>query len=593
MIPKQEKYKMQDKDFRVYLAINKHRRKRQKMAVKVTNPPTNSSRVPKVATKPERKYVAIGKESGIMPKLLFQLLSFSGPYKKETVTQNIVINQILKAASVSKKNETSKITKPTKDGAGNIYTLVTSDTVPSPNTLFSSHMDTVHDDETAIELYMCTQPDTDKGNVIGVVNGSRSILGADDKLGVYIMLEMIHNRVPGLYIFHVGEESGGIGSKHILKHNEELIKGYSRAIAFDRKGYFDIIRRQRGGTCCSDDFVNALAKELTEARKKLPDPIEPKFGFSGASGTFTDTATYMSVIPECTNLSVGYFNQHTSREEFDLPWLINTFLPMCLHVDWESLPTKRDPSIKTTTTYSGGGYYNNPAWDNWNGYDYYGGGASGSNHMRSNSNNLGIPAYLEDVDDKWHPLDGVPVGSTSQEFYKLVRRWSYHSRDIIIANTRNAVIENDRLATDYQRLMGTLIDVYEDLENMVAWATQRKDDTIEQTEIAVLISDITGTIQDAIEKSPAAPKKEDNNVVALPPNNRTDDIVAIEFDHETLTAKQNGKELTLFGKKGKPIHKRHTKHLQKGTKLFVKVDNIKRHIHTITRKEPFFKKEAS
>ena len=31
-------------------------------------------------------------------------------------------------------------------------------------------------------------------------------------------------------------------------------------------------------------------------------------------GSFTDTANYTDIIPECTNLSCGYYNAHTQSE---------------------------------------------------------------------------------------------------------------------------------------------------------------------------------------------------------------------------------------------------------------------------------------
>ena len=39
-----------------------------------------------------------------------------------------------------------------------------------------------------------------------------TLLGADDKAGVTVMLHLINNNVPGLYYFFIGEEVGCIGS---------------------------------------------------------------------------------------------------------------------------------------------------------------------------------------------------------------------------------------------------------------------------------------------------------------------------------------------------------------------------------------------
>ncbi|KKL15832.1 hypothetical protein LCGC14_2501660, partial [marine sediment metagenome] len=48
-------------------------------------------------------------------------------------------------------------------------------------------------------------------------------------------------------------------------------------------------------------------------------------------------------IPECTNLSVGYFCQHSSEECLNTGWLETILMPALLEVDWESLPTERTP----------------------------------------------------------------------------------------------------------------------------------------------------------------------------------------------------------------------------------------------------------
>ncbi len=176
-----------------------------------------------------------------------------------------------------------------------------------------------------------------------------SVLGADDKLGCYIMLRMIEAGIQGTYIFHVGEEVGTIGSTYILEKTSHVLKDIDRAIAFDRMNYGDVIGSQ-GGTCASGEFCKALADELNQYMPSLQH-FTPS-----VRGVFTDTATYMDDVPECTNLSVGYFNQHTENEHFDLLWLECMLLPALLKVDWQSLPTKRDPKAVKTSYYRGNSY---------------------------------------------------------------------------------------------------------------------------------------------------------------------------------------------------------------------------------------------
>ena len=186
-----------------------------------------------------------------------------------------------------------------------------------------------------------------------------SVLGADDKLGVYTLIRLIENKVPGLYVFHTGEESGGKGSSHIANETPELVKNIVRCIAFDRRGYTSCITHQ-GGRCCSDEFAEALCEQLNLL-------MPPKSLFKpDSTGMFTDSANYTHLIRECTNISVGFFREHTSNEHFDPIWLENIFLPAVLTIKWDKLPTERE---KTTYSRSSSRLYGN-SW----GEVYYGAG---------------------------------------------------------------------------------------------------------------------------------------------------------------------------------------------------------------------------
>ena len=65
-------------------------------------------------------------------------------------------------------------------------------------------------------------------------SGDATCLGADDGAGIYIMLRMIETKKPGLYVFHRGEERGGIGAKATVTKHAEFFKkgGYEQCIAF-------------------------------------------------------------------------------------------------------------------------------------------------------------------------------------------------------------------------------------------------------------------------------------------------------------------------------------------------------------------------
>lgn len=223
--------------------------------------------------------------------------------------------------------------------------------------LWSSHTDSVH-------TMPGVQPVTTKDGYafLDMNKGFLSnCLGADCATGVWLMLEMIAAGVEGLYLFHREEERGGGGAKWSAKNRADELKGYKVALAFDRKGYYDVIDWQ-GGRCASEHFCKGLGGML----HKLHKPV---------SGVYTDTAEYAELIPECLNISVGYFSAHTDQEVQDIwyaTWLRNRMVKLDLSKMLELV--KRDPAAwysYSATPYKGGsGAYSHTSGSYWR--DKYG-----------------------------------------------------------------------------------------------------------------------------------------------------------------------------------------------------------------------------
>lgn len=214
-----------------------------------------------------------------------------------------------------------------QDEYGNVIVPVQMD---KSKTMFSCHTDTVH-----------PRPNTNYENKLVVDNVKQHVftdgkqqLGADDGVGVWFMLNMIERGIPGLYIFHRAEEVGGVGSDHFVKHHAQYILDLEiqRCIAFDRHYYNDVITHQ-GHRCASDEFAQALSNELNQTSGFAFAPCD--------TGVFTDSANYIDIIPECTNLSVGYWKQHTINEALDYAFATK-LLERLLLINWEALPTVRD-----------------------------------------------------------------------------------------------------------------------------------------------------------------------------------------------------------------------------------------------------------
>ena len=213
-----------------------------------------------------------------------------------------------------------------KDEYGNYYKKI-----GDSKSLFICHLDVAAKQKLKINKEIFT-----KNGKEFVRSDGFTILGADDKTGVVILLNMIDNKVPGTYYFFIGEEVGYIGSG--LIKDEKILYNFDRAISFDRKGYGSIINRQKGQWCCSDAFVRYLSSEFKRFGMKFK---ADKFGVG------TDAAVFMGSIPECTNLSVGYFNEHTYDEMQDMDYMVQ-LAEISTKINWENLPTERVPKTFDT-----------------------------------------------------------------------------------------------------------------------------------------------------------------------------------------------------------------------------------------------------
>lgn len=218
------------------------------------------------------------------------------------------------------------------DAAGNRWLQIGD----NPEILWSCHTDTVHHGGGLQRLFL-------RGPMVYSTSGDA--LGADDTAGCWLMLEMIKAGVEGVYVFHRGEEVGGIGSMWIKKNRAAWLTDIKAAIAFDRKGYDSVITHQLG-RCCSKEFAESLAAIL--GGKYAPDE----------TGLFTDTANYTGLIGECSNISVGYFDAHSGGEHLDLEFIRN-LRDTLIAADFSKLVYKREAGEEDEDWgWYGGSYYN-------------------------------------------------------------------------------------------------------------------------------------------------------------------------------------------------------------------------------------------
>jgi len=211
----------------------------------------------------------------------------------------------------------------------------------NPRLCFTAHQDTVHK--------------TGGMQAVVVSNGVASVadainsscLGADCTTGIWLMLNMIEAGVHGTYVVHAAEEVGCKGSSGLVYDNPEWLDYTDAVISFDRKGTDSVITHQMGIRTASDEFAKSFADALNLPQLK-----------SDTNGSYTDSNEYARVVAECTNISVGYYNQHSVAETQDLEFA-ELLLQHLLEADWSKIVISRDPASYEDSW----GYYEKPMYE--------------------------------------------------------------------------------------------------------------------------------------------------------------------------------------------------------------------------------------
>ena len=138
-----------------------------------------------------------------------------------------------------------------------------------------------------------------------VIRAKNSILGADDRAGVFAILEIIRycrkQKIPLPSIILTNyEETGCVGVKKFCESNEFVADGVRLFIEMDRKGYNDYVCYRFDCPTEVEDYVES-------------------FGFISSNGSCSDVGELSSYtkIPH-VNLSIGYYAQHTINERLHI-----------------------------------------------------------------------------------------------------------------------------------------------------------------------------------------------------------------------------------------------------------------------------------
>lgn len=195
------------------------------------------------------------------------------------------------------------------DRKGNVLGYL--DCGEGPTILLSAHMDTVERIETDREIL-------EDGTIL---RSSKGILGADDRAGIAIILEVLagirQTNFNGTlkFAFTVEEEIGLRGAKGIDK---EFIADVDAAIVIDRRGTRDIVTSCMGiYPFCREEY-GAIFEKAGELAG-MPD-------WKMTQGGYSDTLVFAENGINAVNLSAGYRNEHTELEYVDYHAAFSTFL---------------------------------------------------------------------------------------------------------------------------------------------------------------------------------------------------------------------------------------------------------------------------
>lgn len=220
-----------------------------------------------------------------MRKQLLKLLNIHGVSGKEEPVRNYLKEVLPHLADIVKVDDYGNLLAEKKVGSGEGATI-----------MLSAHMDTVKNvyaDRKVLENN-------------GIITSSKGALGADDRAGIAIILEVLRN-IDKLSFegtikvaFSREEEIGCVGSSKI---DPAWYSDVDLAIVVDRRGNRDIV------VGCFDAFCSNEVGKFFEDVSAMQD-----MNWQAVEGGISDALTFSRNGINSVNLSAGYMNEHTERE---------------------------------------------------------------------------------------------------------------------------------------------------------------------------------------------------------------------------------------------------------------------------------------
>lgn len=215
-------------------------------------------------------------------KQLYRIISKSG---METKMKSFILERL---SDLDLSIETDEI--------GNLFiTKGKAETYPC----LAAHLDEIHPP--------CQREVVTEGDIIYTVDGlwNRVGCGADDKNGIWIIINLLHTEPVLKAALFVQEERNGtiIGCRGARACDLKFFDDAEFVIECDRKGSSDLVQIGKNDTLlCPSEF--------------MPQSLLQKYGYEMVRGGKTDVVELKMrglSIPVC-NVSCGYYNAHTNSE---------------------------------------------------------------------------------------------------------------------------------------------------------------------------------------------------------------------------------------------------------------------------------------
>jgi putative aminopeptidase FrvX len=243
-------------------------------------------------------------------RTLFDLLQIPGKTGNEEAVREYVLDELEKINSIRsyldfRVDDKGNILGSTDSPRKKSRNYGRSNGAPGKKMLLAAHLDVKSEFSPSDQLI-------EKDNII---KRQKGILGADDRAGVAIILNLLKEvgdfrDIPSLkFIFTVGEEERLYGAEAI---DPDFYEDVSCGISLDRQNCHDIVYKSSSKEYSNLEFAERVARVSSQI-------FSDENVFVPCQGGVSDLRVWSEKDARpCVNLSVGYFDEHKENERLNL-----------------------------------------------------------------------------------------------------------------------------------------------------------------------------------------------------------------------------------------------------------------------------------